>query len=356
MASFKKMILVPLEKKDNPEIRRRSELDEQMAKILKRNDIDDREKFRMYQRLLELYLRISQDATKDSNLNSNNNDTSSEIIENSGSLSSNSSNSSNNVSQSFYDDYDEANLQKSYSKQDHLAHVNKFYKTTIDDSILNSNKRSFSTKVPKEANTSYNIYDYNEPSPLKPVELRILADKQKTHHNNLKHNIKQVDNLKNKINKSLYDNLNKSNITVANDSWAKNISPSPVKTQNFNSKINESINNPLNQSNIVSSNDSWSKKIFPTPDKTQLEVSSLDHTHIKTPIIDSKFITNREKPRDTTTVEPNLPEWEEYKSKSKKTKEKHLAKIQEENYSFNSDRKQKKKPYYKSNSRRTLGY
>ena len=57
------MLLIPFEKKDSPEITRRSELDEQMAKILKRDDLDDRDKFRMYQRLLEFYLRISKDGT-----------------------------------------------------------------------------------------------------------------------------------------------------------------------------------------------------------------------------------------------------------------------------------------------------
>ena len=51
------MILVPYEKSEIAEATRRSELDEQMSKVLKRNDLDDRAKFRLYQRLLELYLR-----------------------------------------------------------------------------------------------------------------------------------------------------------------------------------------------------------------------------------------------------------------------------------------------------------
>ena len=55
------MILVPYEKSEIAEATRRSELDEQMAKVLKRNDLDDRAKFRLYQRLLELYLRHKKD-------------------------------------------------------------------------------------------------------------------------------------------------------------------------------------------------------------------------------------------------------------------------------------------------------
>ena len=55
------MILVPYEKSEIAEATRRSELDEQMAKVLKRNDLDERAKFRLYQRLLELYLRYKKD-------------------------------------------------------------------------------------------------------------------------------------------------------------------------------------------------------------------------------------------------------------------------------------------------------
>ena len=54
------MILVPYEKNEIAQATRRSELDEQMAKVLQRNDLDDRAKFRLYQRLLELYLRHQQ--------------------------------------------------------------------------------------------------------------------------------------------------------------------------------------------------------------------------------------------------------------------------------------------------------
>lgn len=57
MANFKKMILIPYEKDEMAQATRRSELDVQMLNILKRTDLDDRAKFRMYQRLLELYLR-----------------------------------------------------------------------------------------------------------------------------------------------------------------------------------------------------------------------------------------------------------------------------------------------------------
>ena len=55
------MILVPYEKSEIAEATRRSEQDEQMAKVLKRNDSDQRAKFRLYQRLLELYLRHKKD-------------------------------------------------------------------------------------------------------------------------------------------------------------------------------------------------------------------------------------------------------------------------------------------------------
>ena len=61
MSNFKKMLLVPYEKNEIAQATRRSELDVKMLKVLQRTDIDDRTKFKLYQRLLELYLRHNQD-------------------------------------------------------------------------------------------------------------------------------------------------------------------------------------------------------------------------------------------------------------------------------------------------------
>ena len=195
MSSFKKMILVPFEKKDNPNISRRSELDEQMAKILKRDDIDATEKFRMYQRLLEFYLRISKETSEDKSNNKESIDNES-ISGNSNSNSNTSISSydsrnhstSNNITQSYYDDYeDDTEMTKTYNKHNHLAHVNKYYKTTIDDSIMQSNKKN-DNPLPKRVQTlrfesdqkqsrlnTPQQYEYNEPSPVKPLELQRLS-------------------------------------------------------------------------------------------------------------------------------------------------------------------------------------
>ena len=337
------MLLIPFEKKDSPEITRRSELDEQMAKILKRDDLDDRDKFRMYQRLLEFYLRISKDGTleQDTYLNNagksevvdnqsiSNNNSNQSISNNSSnrSISSNSSNQSisNNVSQNYqgdFDEFDENDVTKNYTKEDHLAHINKYYKTAIDVS-LNQSQAPYISKVPKRVHelhledhkyrpinvSQQPIYDYNEPSPVKPFELRKSTNNQEPltsyEHNKL------------------------------------------IQNENKNTKLNNDFN---------TSNDNWSKKLFPTPDKTQLELTALDQTLINTPIIDNKFITNRDKNRGKSLADPLLPDWEEYKSKSKIKKDKHLAKIEEEKLNYYSSNRKNKQKKYKDNSRRTLNY
>ena len=54
------MVLVPFEQELS--YTRQSELDRQMSGILKRNDLDDRHKYHMYQKLLETFLRIKNPA------------------------------------------------------------------------------------------------------------------------------------------------------------------------------------------------------------------------------------------------------------------------------------------------------
>ena len=301
------MILVPYEKTEIAEATRRSELDEQMAKILKRNDLDDRDKFRLYQSLLQTYLRHSQNKLDvKTNENREAQTASPQTTDYSTQTKPQKTNYStqtipqkaNFATQTAA----ETSVQTSPLKSnvDVQASFSEYDKTNLGNTVID-NDYQYDTYNPGFYNNfSFDKYGFPDNSN------RSIFDIRRSNLNDITLGVeKQVDNSfinPSKVKKKLDLDYNE---------------PTPQRPSVLHNSILDTSLNNLNETikQPITKLDKTNSKIFETPDATRNEISTyspLERTlEVATPDINSVNITQRHKPSGWT---------QSRKSKKKKKK------------------------------------